>query len=217
MRVPEEVGGEVVPVELLPRAPECKRADECNVSCSLERIRQDCFICKCPSTDSNPGHKDAPETVILTNKPQDKIPYDPMCQASPYDCPHNCAVYEFNVGCFKCDCNESSAFQGVMAEGDICHLPKVVGPCGGREPRFFYNTESKKCELFYFGGCNGNGNRFLILKECEDTCFAKSRTPQKCSPDEECDGPGGATENFSEIRVILSLLLIVFVLGDLLN
>ncbi|XP_076315965.1 uncharacterized protein LOC143228624 isoform X1 [Tachypleus tridentatus] len=126
MRVPEKVEGEVVPVELVPRAPECKRADECNSSCSLEHIQQDCFICKCSDKGSNPGHKHAPETVNLPHKPEDKIPYDSECQTSPYDCPHNCAVYEFNVGCFKCDCNESSAIEGGRLYGTVTSTYYIV-------------------------------------------------------------------------------------------
>lgn len=38
----------------------------------------------------------------------------------------------------------------------------------------FFKTFSR-CEIFFFGGCGGNGNNFKTLKECHDTC--KSRMP----------------------------------------
>ena len=58
------------------------------------------------------------------------------------------------------------------AEGDICTLPAVIGPCRGVCPRFFHNTETDQCEPFTFGCCGGNANNFLTLEECEATCDA---------------------------------------------
>ena len=53
---------------------------------------------------------------------------------------------------------------------DICDLPSETGPCKGYFPRFFYNAESQTCESFIYGGCQGNGNNFESLKECEARC-----------------------------------------------
>ncbi|XP_077995776.1 papilin-like isoform X2 [Glandiceps talaboti] len=56
------------------------------------------------------------------------------------------------------------------SELDICTQPKVVGPCRAQIPKYFYNSVSKQCEQFAYGGCNGNGNRFDKLEDCENAC-----------------------------------------------
>ena len=37
-------------------------------------------------------------------------------------------------------------------------------------PKYFYNAAIKKCEMFEYGGCGGNGNKFDSLNECMDIC-----------------------------------------------
>ena len=51
-----------------------------------------------------------------------------------------------------------------------CQLPKDSGPCSGRGRRYYYNRVSKECELFLWGGCGGNDNRFLFPHTCEEEC-----------------------------------------------
>ena len=51
-----------------------------------------------------------------------------------------------------------------------CSLPKDVGPCDNVVPRWYYNGESGQCELFEYGGCEGNANNFETKKACEDIC-----------------------------------------------
>ncbi|KFD45228.1 hypothetical protein M513_13895, partial [Trichuris suis] len=36
--------------------------------------------------------------------------------------------------------------------------------------KYYYNKETKKCETFVYGGCQGNANRFDTLEECEAKC-----------------------------------------------
>jgi len=52
----------------------------------------------------------------------------------------------------------------------LCTQPKVVGPCRAALPRFFYNSETSKCEQFFYGGCDGNGNNFMTQQACEESC-----------------------------------------------
>ena len=53
---------------------------------------------------------------------------------------------------------------------DPCRLSPEVGPCKGAFPRWFYNISSGQCEIFAYGGCKGNENRFQSLNECFDNC-----------------------------------------------
>ncbi|XP_077551055.1 papilin-like isoform X2 [Haemaphysalis longicornis] len=52
----------------------------------------------------------------------------------------------------------------------VCYLPKVVGRCLAYMPRYYYNTTTKTCQKFIYGGCEGNANNFFTLRECNQTC-----------------------------------------------
>uniref|UniRef100_A0A8C3HA71 BPTI/Kunitz inhibitor domain-containing protein n=1 Tax=Chrysemys picta bellii TaxID=8478 RepID=A0A8C3HA71_CHRPI len=52
----------------------------------------------------------------------------------------------------------------------ICNLPAEPGPCQAYMTRYFYNSVTKKCEEFRYGGCQGNENRFASEVECLKTC-----------------------------------------------
>ncbi|KAE9413190.1 hypothetical protein Angca_005363, partial [Angiostrongylus cantonensis] len=57
-----------------------------------------------------------------------------------------------------------------MSRSDVCSLPKDRGPCDKYELRFYFNAELKECKYFFWGGCEGNGNNFEKVEECESTC-----------------------------------------------
>lgn len=54
---------------------------------------------------------------------------------------------------------------------DPCQRPPVHGPCRSTLTRFFYNSSKKMCERFTFGGCGGNRNNFVSLKDCNKRCL----------------------------------------------
>ncbi|CDW57127.1 Kunitz BPTI domain containing protein [Trichuris trichiura] len=66
-----------------------------------------------------------------------------------------------------------------------CELPAETGPCMASFIRFYYNKETKKCETFTYGGCQGNENNFETLEECEAKCSdqKKQQNPCKMGPD----------------------------------
>ncbi|CAF1651607.1 unnamed protein product [Rotaria magnacalcarata] len=53
-----------------------------------------------------------------------------------------------------------------------CLLPKDTGLCLAHMPRFYYNSATKTCEVFTYGGCSGNKNNFQTKVECEKACKA---------------------------------------------
>uniref|UniRef100_A0A1L8EBW2 Putative protease inhibitor-like protein n=2 Tax=Haematobia irritans TaxID=7368 RepID=A0A1L8EBW2_HAEIR len=52
-----------------------------------------------------------------------------------------------------------------------CSLPKEVGPCRKSDLSYYYDTESKACQEFFYGGCHGNNNRFSSKEQCEQSCM----------------------------------------------
>ena len=55
-------------------------------------------------------------------------------------------------------------------DSKVCGLPPVTGPCRALLKRFFYNSTSKACETFVYGGCRGNANRFFSSQQCKKSC-----------------------------------------------
>ncbi|XP_041962554.1 collagen alpha-6(VI) chain-like isoform X1 [Alosa sapidissima] len=64
--------------------------------------------------------------------------------------------------------------QQAIGRGDTdaqCELSVDAGRfCGKYEQRWYYNTEIGACSPFWYGGCDGNSNRFNTESECFDTC-----------------------------------------------
>uniref|UniRef100_A0AC34QJB7 BPTI/Kunitz inhibitor domain-containing protein n=1 Tax=Panagrolaimus sp. JU765 TaxID=591449 RepID=A0AC34QJB7_9BILA len=52
-----------------------------------------------------------------------------------------------------------------------CKLEVDYGRCKAYIPRFYFDSESKTCKSFGFGGCGGNGNNFNTKEECEKLCL----------------------------------------------
>ena len=70
---------------------------------------------------------------------------------------------------------------GRFKNQDVCGLDKDFGPCMGRFRKFFYNSRQRQCEEFTYGGCEGNGNRFSSMAECEQICLTQDE-PEVSAP-----------------------------------
>ncbi|XP_044525654.1 tissue factor pathway inhibitor isoform X3 [Gracilinanus agilis] len=53
---------------------------------------------------------------------------------------------------------------------DFCFLEQDSGICRALLLRYYYNSTSKRCEPFKYGGCLGNANNFESLEECKNIC-----------------------------------------------
>ncbi|XP_046737173.1 papilin [Diprion similis] len=51
-----------------------------------------------------------------------------------------------------------------------CFAPLDFGPCRDNVTAFYYDAEKQTCQAFYYGGCEGNANRFQSLEQCERIC-----------------------------------------------
>lgn len=71
------------------------------------------------------------------------------------------------------ECSQQCAHH---SEKDVCTLPRTEGPCRDYKIYWYYNQEVERCGQFYYGGCEGNGNRFETEEECTNACI-KPPTP----------------------------------------
>uniref|UniRef100_A0A7M5VFX9 Papilin n=1 Tax=Clytia hemisphaerica TaxID=252671 RepID=A0A7M5VFX9_9CNID len=74
-------------------------------------------------------------------------------------------------------------FEGCPVYESYCMMPAATGPCREYLPRYYYNHETGQCELFVYGGCGGNNNRFYTPQECYRDCYlhqqGKTNPPTK--------------------------------------
>lgn len=62
---------------------------------------------------------------------------------------------------------------------DVCQLDYDAGRCSEYSVKWYFNVHSGECLRFWYGGCEGNGNRFNTREDCDIRCL-KAR---KASPD----------------------------------
>ncbi|XP_078018487.1 actinia tenebrosa protease inhibitors-like [Epinephelus lanceolatus] len=74
--------------------------------------------------------------------------------------------------------NKKECMQSCHPE-EVCNAPPETGPCKAHTEHYFYNSISKSCEKFVYGGCLGNHNNFKDERECM----------QRCHPEEVCNAP----------------------------
>ncbi|XP_067241669.1 collagen alpha-6(VI) chain-like isoform X3 [Chanodichthys erythropterus] len=54
---------------------------------------------------------------------------------------------------------------------DICQLEYDAGTCSNFAVKWHFNASSGECAQFWYGGCEGNSNRFNTQKDCENRCL----------------------------------------------
>ncbi|KAG5669149.1 hypothetical protein PVAND_017044 [Polypedilum vanderplanki] len=52
----------------------------------------------------------------------------------------------------------------------VCLEQEETGPCDEYVVNYAFDQETQQCKAFYYGGCEGNNNRFETKEECESIC-----------------------------------------------
>ncbi|KAK3790677.1 hypothetical protein RRG08_048801, partial [Elysia crispata] len=63
---------------------------------------------------------------------------------------------------------------GQPAHEDVCRLPKERGPCEDYVIMWYFNSTRGLCKRFWFGGCEGNANRFENKTDCISSCLTSN-------------------------------------------
>ncbi|CAB1347657.1 unnamed protein product [Coregonus sp. 'balchen'] len=53
---------------------------------------------------------------------------------------------------------------------DACMVPSDSGPCRAAFSMYYFVPRTSSCQLFVYGGCKGNHNRYSTLDECMARC-----------------------------------------------
>lgn len=128
---------------------------ECTSDCPVRLISKGCYSCSCILDIGR-----APGSVQQNNHEYPIL--------SSGDCPGRCRlIYRENE--ILCSCTNQ----------DICILPKNRGSCDGNELKYYFNSNSGKCETFSYSGCKGNLNNFISLEKCTEFCGDICDFPRK--------------------------------------
>ncbi|XP_066458231.1 WAP four-disulfide core domain protein 6B-like [Eleutherodactylus coqui] len=85
----------------------------------------------------------------------------------------------------------TQTYSSLYPEGDaVCNLTKDSGPCMALALMWYYDMEQKVCDSFFYGGCQGNGNRFNDKEECIDRCVPAKKGKSGAAQEAERSGEG---------------------------
>ncbi|XP_028514961.1 tissue factor pathway inhibitor [Exaiptasia diaphana] len=135
---------------------------ECQAACG---VVDPCAISFCSYPDT--------ECVVIDGAATCKCPevckleYQPVCGTDGNTYSNNC---QLNVEACKPENRETLRLDHDGPCADPCSLTSDPGPCFGSLEHYFYNTETRNCEPFPYGGCQGNANNFEDLNTCQQIC-----------------------------------------------
>ncbi|XP_076259164.1 proteoglycan-like sulfated glycoprotein papilin isoform X9 [Rhynchophorus ferrugineus] len=146
-----------------------------------------------------------PDGVSIANGPHQQ---GCDCRETNYGCCSDEKTPAQGENFFGCGCETSKygcCLDGVSeAKGDnfegceevpadeqsSCSVAKERGPCRNYTVKWFYDMSYGGCSRFWYGGCEGNANRFKSKEECEGVCV-KPQGIDRCKLPKvpgSCDG-----------------------------
>uniref|UniRef100_A0A672L872 BPTI/Kunitz inhibitor domain-containing protein n=1 Tax=Sinocyclocheilus grahami TaxID=75366 RepID=A0A672L872_SINGR len=65
---------------------------------------------------------------------------------------------------------------------DVCQLKLDAGTCSNFSMKWYFEVRSGECVQFWYGGCDGNSNRFDTQEDCEirSRCFLEKDSGGAC-------------------------------------
>jgi hypothetical protein len=82
----------------------------------------------------------------------------------------------------------------MKARPAFCLEEPDPGLCRAYFEVYHYNSTTDACQMFVYGGCDGNANRFRSISQCERDCFAGVLSGVQ-DADEEEHGEEGSVDN----------------------
>ncbi|XP_071833843.1 papilin-like isoform X3 [Apostichopus japonicus] len=153
-----------------------------NVMCFLNGYHGDEELCKQSSRPSHvrrcvtdvicPDHGVQTTPSTTTEEPTDA----PLTSERKPDHSYNSSVGDVSIKIIKL----------WYAVGDFCSLEPNTGPCRNFEVYWYYDEQYSQCARFWYGGCEGNDNRFTTQKSCEASCIEDH---EKLTQEELCSLP----------------------------
>ncbi|XP_071484644.1 TGF-beta receptor type-1-like [Diadema antillarum] len=142
-----------------------------NNTCVLENDEAICVF-RLARVDQN-GKKNVPKKfLVCENNPHGAKERRFSCQ-SPPPSPRYISICCHDKDYCNAQLAENVSLEPLVTEApppDQCVQMPMRGNCGLVEKRFFYNTTSKVCQEFIYGGCGGNENRFPDNESCMNAC-----------------------------------------------
>ncbi|XP_055938654.1 actinia tenebrosa protease inhibitors-like [Argiope bruennichi] len=93
-----------------------------------------------------------------------------------YENPPRACVLMCVSGCF-CDEGYVKTEDGKCVKPERCAAEKKncvdkpeTGMCRGYFPMWYYDEDARDCKQFIYGGCQGNGNRYVTKEQCLKKC-----------------------------------------------
>ncbi|XP_059045746.1 tissue factor pathway inhibitor-like isoform X2 [Achroia grisella] len=70
----------------------------------------------------------------------------------------------------------------LRARHKTCFLRPDTGPCRADIIQWYFDVKQRKCYRFFWGGCQGNGNKFESKNECLEYCYINTTSPRQQIP-----------------------------------